>query len=198
MRIDVDNDGDHDVLFSNNNAMAELYLTPGIPHQWLGLSLRMADRQRLRSVSIETSERNFVFHPQLTGFLSSHDPRLLWNFNPGETFKSLTLSFYHDQPDITLSNLTLNRYHTIQNIDGMGTHPSNKTYQPTPQESNAQQTIQTLPYALARWQLIAHTFDINQLTRSFIQWPLNEQLLFIQDIHFFDTHLNFPDFTRHS
>lgn len=80
---DIDNDGDTDVLISNNNGRARLFLNQiGNRNHWLGMRLtgKKSNRDMLGArVEIVTSKRTVLGRRVRTdgGYLSSQDPRVL-------------------------------------------------------------------------------------------------------------------------
>lgn len=80
---DIDNDGDTDVLISNNNGRARLFLNQiGNRNRWLGMRLtgKKSNRDMLGArVEIVTPKRTVLWRRVRTdgGYLSSQDPRVL-------------------------------------------------------------------------------------------------------------------------
>jgi enediyne biosynthesis protein E4 len=80
---DIDNDGDIDVLISNNNGRARLFLNQiGNRNHWLGIRLtgKKSNRDMLGArIEIVAPKKSALWRRVRTdgGYLSSHDPRVL-------------------------------------------------------------------------------------------------------------------------
>lgn len=77
VRGDVDNDGDHDLLVTNNSGPARLFLGSGpAGPDWLGLSFASRSHQRI-TASYATGERLTVRASAAGSYASAADPRAL-------------------------------------------------------------------------------------------------------------------------
>ena len=96
---DVDNDGDTDVLVSNNNGPARLLVNRSSgPAEWIGL--RVLDKQRRRDaigaqVRLTLSDGRTLARSVRTdgSYLSARDPRVLFNWPAGLTIARLQVIF---------------------------------------------------------------------------------------------------------
>ncbi len=114
---DVDNDGDTDIVVTNNAGPVELLINDHeAGHHWLGLDLRLQGGQLAlgAEVSIAVGDRILRRRSRTDGsYLCAHDPRILTG-----------LGSYSDPVDIeirwpdgsaqSLKGLSTNRYHTLE------------------------------------------------------------------------------------
>jgi enediyne biosynthesis protein E4 len=114
---DVDNDGDTDVLITNNNGPARLLMnTVGNRNQWLGLRLVSKDKSRDllgTRVEIVVSNKSVLRRRARTdgSYLSANDPRVLIGLGKGVKI-DLARVRWPDGSVAEWKNPPLNRYHT--------------------------------------------------------------------------------------
>lgn len=115
---DIDNDGDTDVVVTNNNGPARLLLnTVGSRNRWLGLRLVSKDRGRdLLGTKVEVVLTNkSVLHRRVRtdgSYLSANDPRVLVGLGNNNQVEMVKLRW----PDGTVTELkkpAFNRYHKL-------------------------------------------------------------------------------------
>lgn len=168
--IDIDNDGDKDLLFTNNNAIAELYITPEQPKTWIGVTFNKKEIFDIKSINIHTSQRELNIPWQINSFLGSHDPRFSQILKPNEVVNAITINYYKGH-NHTLKKPLLNRYITN---NGSAVIAANALI------DNNQ------PYVIARWKLIAKKLNPNQTVINWGKWPADQQLSFLDDLLRYD------------
>ncbi|MDE2922419.1 MAG: CRTAC1 family protein [Acidobacteriota bacterium] len=120
---DVDNDGDTDVLVSNNGGPAQLFLnTIGQDRSWIGLRvvLDSPERDALGAVvQLRLSDGRTITRRVRTGmsYASSSDPRILYGLAEADAV-SETLVRWPDDVEETFGALELRRYHTLRRGEG--------------------------------------------------------------------------------
>jgi hypothetical protein len=124
---DVDNDGDTDVLVTNNNGPARLFLNKvGNRNHWLGLRLpgKSANRDMLGArVEVVLTPKRVLWRRARTdgSYLSSQDPRVLVGIGSAERVELVRVRW----PDGSVEewkNPPINRYLTLK----QGTSPGKK------------------------------------------------------------------------
>ncbi len=113
LTADYDNDGDLDLLVTNNNAKPQL-LSNQSPHQgaWTQIDLRPTSGSRVAigaKVAITTTAA--TYHRDVrphTGYLSSNDPRLHIGLGQSETIDRLTVT-WQDRTTETWTKLPVNQ-----------------------------------------------------------------------------------------
>jgi hypothetical protein len=115
---DIDNDGDTDVLITNNNGPARLLLnTVGNRSSWLGLSLISKGGRDLLGTKVEVVLSNkSVLHRRARtdgSYLSANDPRVLVGLGNSTQIEMLKLR-WPDGSTTEWRKPVLNRYHTVR------------------------------------------------------------------------------------
>lgn len=116
---DIDNDGDTDVLITNNNGPARLLLnTVGNRNSWLGLRLVSKDgREDLLGTKVEVvmSNKSVLRRRVRTdgSYLSANDPRVLVGLANAAQIEVLKVR-WPDGSTIEWKKPPLNRYHTLK------------------------------------------------------------------------------------
>ena len=105
VRVDVDNDGDHDILLTNNNGPLQLWVNNRPSQNWIGMSLD----SNFASAEVTTNFRILRRHKPTDSFLSSSDPRISIQLEEQEAVHSIKLSFLNKAP-VTYHNPEHNRY----------------------------------------------------------------------------------------
>ncbi len=113
--VDLDNDGDKDVVISNNNQPPTILRNNSNPSRWLGLDVRCHGRPALgAAVILRTNQGGRIYrHVHTDGsYASSQDPRLLFaDLDPKDT---LEIRWPQGQEiALKVNSLALNRYHRI-------------------------------------------------------------------------------------
>ncbi len=114
---DLDNDGDIDIVISNNNGAANLLIRDGKPNtNWVGFELVgvKSNRDAIGAkVSIETSGMNQTKYVNNAGsYLSANDKRLLFGLGDQPTIETITIQ-WPGGGSRSYSNLQSNRYYRI-------------------------------------------------------------------------------------
>ena len=114
---DLDNDGDLDIVISNNNGAANLLIRDGKPNtNWVGFELVgvKSNRDAIGAkVSIETSGMNQTKYVNNAGsYLAANDKRLLFGLGDQPTIETITIQ-WPGGGSRSYSNLQSNRYYRI-------------------------------------------------------------------------------------
>jgi hypothetical protein len=116
---DIDNDGDTDVLVSNNNGPARLLINQiGAENHWLGLRLLVGDGSRdalgARVEVVEAGGKKRWRRVRTDGsFCSSRDPRVLVGLGAGTGIKEVHVT-WPDGTRETWRQLSVDRYTTLR------------------------------------------------------------------------------------
>ena len=121
---DLDNDGDTDILISNNSGPARLYSNQiGSRQHWLGITLQTAEQSTPTlqcRIDVELPDsRTLTRTPRTDGsYLSTNDPRVL--FGMGNASDNVALRIYWRDGSVELFNeIQVDQYVTL--VKGEGT-----------------------------------------------------------------------------
>lgn len=170
IRLDIDNDGDMDIVFSNNNAEPELYITKNAPKHWIGLQITHA-HFNARRITVQTTQRKIVRHIQNNSLFASHDPRFSFILREDEQVQHLNIDYFNGQNPSYIHNPTANQY-----IDQHG----------KPLPAKEMTAIEKISFLSAHWGLMLYQFDSFRIQRSFLHWSTKQQLAFLKDIQQYD------------
>lgn len=87
VRVDIDNDGDHDILFTSNNNLPELWINNSSVSNWIGVSGLLSGD----IVTLHTNKNLYNYAFTNEGFLSASSPRLTFHLKPDELVSSLII-----------------------------------------------------------------------------------------------------------
>ena len=115
---DIDNDGDIDVVISNNNGQASLLINEGPPkNNWIGLLLegRLYNRDAIGARVTVTSggESQIATVNPAASYLSSNDKRLLFGLGSQAVVNEISIQWPGGGVD-RIENIEGNRYYLIQ------------------------------------------------------------------------------------
>lgn len=115
---DIDNDGDTDVLVTNNNGPARLLMNQvGATNRWFGLRLVGKAGRDMLGTNIEiklASGKNLLRRARTDGsYLSANDPRVLVGLDKNETVTSIRVR-WPDGSVEEFNTLTVGRYTTLR------------------------------------------------------------------------------------
>jgi hypothetical protein len=119
---DVDNDGDPDLLITNNNGPAQLLLNQvGADAHWLGLRLIGEDgRDRLgASVILLRNDGPSIRRRVRTdaSYISANDPRVLFGLGTNTAYKRIAVEWPSGRKE-SWQDLSVDRYHNL--VEGHG------------------------------------------------------------------------------
>ena len=124
---DLDNDGDTDVIVSNNAGPARvLENRVGARNQWLGLRLLTGDPGRdAIGARVELSGEPSLWRRVRTdgSYASASDPRILFGLGDGAAKKRSVRVLWPDGSEERFEGLQGGRYHTLRQGDGAETDP---------------------------------------------------------------------------
>lgn len=114
---DVDNDGDTDVLVTNNNGPVRLFLNEvGNKNHWLGLRLVGKSGRDMLGAQVEIVTANGVLHRRVRtdgSYLCGNDPRVLVGLGSGSAVKAVRVRWPSGAVG-EWKSLGVNRYLTIK------------------------------------------------------------------------------------
>ena len=121
-KADIDNDGDIDLIISNNNDEASLLISEGVPqNNWIGFYLQgvEANRQAIGSrIKIHTNSWSQVSHVNPSGsYLSSNDQRIIFGLGKEEKVKMVEIVWAGGIEKEIFNNLDSNYFYKI--IEGV-------------------------------------------------------------------------------
>ena len=122
---DIDNDGDTDVLITNNAGPARLLLNGvGSTNAWIGL--RLVDEGGKRDmlgtlVAIENADGNLLWRRIRAdgSYASSNDPRVVFGLGNSKNSRQDVLVVWPDGTREHWTSLTTGRYNTLRRGTGM-------------------------------------------------------------------------------
>ena len=115
---DIDNDGDTDVVISNNGGQASLFINEGIPrNNWIGLQLegRLYNRDAIGArVTVKSvgGTQIATVNPAAS-YLSSNDKRLLFGLGGDKKVEEITIKWPGGGVD-RIEDVEVNRYYHVQ------------------------------------------------------------------------------------
>ena len=114
---DIDNDGDADIMISNNNGKARLLINEGKPkNNWIGIELegRSCNRQAIGSkITISTESSNQATWVNPAGsYLTSNDTRVVFGINNDQLVKSMIVDWPGSGQEV-FTELEPNQYYKI-------------------------------------------------------------------------------------
>ena len=126
-QADIDNDGDLDLIISNNNGSANLLINDGLPkNNWIGFHLEgiTSNRQAIGSkIKITTGSGTQIAWINPSGsYLTSNDHRVVFGLNKDETVHAVEIQ-WPGQAKESFNGLKPNQYYkivqgtSISNID---------------------------------------------------------------------------------
>ena len=114
---DIDNDGDADIIISNNNGKARLLINEGKPkNNWIGIELegRSCNRQAIGSkitISTESGDQTTWVNPA-GSYLTSNDTRVVFGIYNDQLVRSMTVDWPGSGQEV-FTELEPNQYYKI-------------------------------------------------------------------------------------
>ena len=126
LRIDIDNDGDKDLLITSNNNPTSLLINHSKIDAWVGVDTNNTNKHKGRhqKVLIETNQRSQVYFPNLNNFFGKQDHRVTMALQANETVKKVSV-FWQDGSKSEISKPPMNQYLVVDK-------PSNNIVQTYP------------------------------------------------------------------
>lgn len=179
IKLDIDNDGDKDILLTANNNPARLLVNNTPITQWVGFSLvdQYGNHGNYQKATIQTSKRVKTFFADNDTFLGHHDHRLTLALADNEVIHSVKIQWQNGDTRI-IKPLSLNTYHVIQQNKGVTLE-----YKQPPTLS-----IRKIPIQLAIWQIKTAKFNVNEILSAYNRANRNERLEVITAIKQYDKH----------
>lgn len=113
---DLDNDGDTDIVVSNNNGPAQIFLNQMDPDRWVGIQLQATDAQaqHAKIVMIQSDgTRTFRTYRRDGSYGSSSDPRVVFGLS-GDRKPQKIKVFWADGTETELEKPGLGRYYVVK------------------------------------------------------------------------------------
>jgi hypothetical protein len=112
---DLDNDGDIDVIVTNNHGPVHLFRNDSDPANWLGLALQGPKKAPHATGALVWVDGHGERKRVRTdgSYASAHDPRLLYGLGDNNRAQTVRVR-WPDRHEERFENLTVNRYHTIR------------------------------------------------------------------------------------
>lgn len=115
--VDLDNDGDKDVIISNNNQKPTFLNNQLNPKKWIGLSLNCQQRSPIGAelTFVIDNDQMFYRHIHTDGsYASANDPRIIIYLNDDQQLTSLQIEHYSQQQQVDLNSLEKNQYNSLR------------------------------------------------------------------------------------
>ncbi len=117
---DFDNDGDSDLLFTQNDSAPNLLRNDGPVGHWIGLSLRTGMPARIAlgaRIVVEIGERRLLRELRGgTSYLCQNDPRLLVGLADAESVSRITIHWPSGRESV-IESPEIDRYHVVDEND---------------------------------------------------------------------------------
>jgi len=171
--VDVDNDGDRDLLLTANNNPARLLINRAPVSNWTGFELidRYGNRDNFDKLILTTDQRQKTFTSVADTFLGRQDGRVSLVLNGGESLEGVDV-FWRDGSRTHISAPAVNSYHVVR-----------QDSEERIQYAGTRTSASTLPAAkLAIWQIKSGQFDRRTVFDSFLAAPGTDKLEFIATI----------------
>ncbi len=118
--VDLDNDGDKDIIVSNNNQKPTFLNNQLNAKNWIGLNITCSQRTVMGSKITFTinNEQKFYRYVHTDGsYASANDPRIIIYLKDTEQLTSLLIEQHSQQKSIDINSLTTNQYNNIKCTD---------------------------------------------------------------------------------
>jgi len=171
--LDVDNDGDKDLLLTANNNPARLIINQAPVTHWIGFSLidHYGNRGNFQKLIIKTNQRQRYFFNDNDTFLGHSDDRITLALKVNEVVEKISIH-WADGEITTFDSLSNNAYHVIQQNIGFVAQYG----QQNPKK------IKYLPQKLALWQLKTGQYDPEEIYKAYDQAEPTQRLELIATI----------------
>ena len=117
--VDIDNDGDKDMISNNNNQQPVLFENNLNPTNWYGLQVTCHNRIDIGAqikFNISTHSHSQTFYKTIHtdgSYASANDPRIIINLQDNETLNSVQVNFTNQQSLHLSSQIKLQQYSTF-------------------------------------------------------------------------------------
>ena len=167
IKVDIDNDGDKDILLTSNNNPTRLLVNNTPISNWLGISLvdKYGNKGNYKHIVIKTNKKQRTFFSDNDTFLGRHDHRINLALANSEEVKSLSV-FWRDGDTSKFNKINKNTYNIIKQDENTINQYGNTT------QKNKNKT----PARLAIWQIKAQTFSSNEILFAYTQANLSEKI----------------------
>lgn len=114
---DIDNDGDLDVLVTNNNGVPQLLINQLPKSNWLGVKAINPENNRTEIGALVTLTQNDkIYYKRIKtdgSFESSHDDRVVFGLGDDKSETKIKVRWV-DGSETSYNNLSINKYHTLK------------------------------------------------------------------------------------
>lgn len=119
IRVDLDNDGDLDIVVSNNNDRPQLYVNKvEEKNSWIGFILKNKENKPVTGSKVKLIHHDgtqLIKHVKSDGsYASANDPRIIFGLGKNNTFKTIEVT-WPDGSKKVMKRLEINKYHEITN-----------------------------------------------------------------------------------
>lgn len=169
VRIDIDNDGDHDLLITNNNGPMQLWINNRGTHNWIGFT----SKKDFTSVTVNTNKRTLHRNKAASSFLSSSDPRVSIQLQDNEIINTIEIAF-SDKTQATFKKPAHNQYLSAHQHHRLNATNTTSTQKKSPQPSKLFKSL-SKSKKLAQLSEISASKSIKQL--GVVKTALNDKHL---------------------
>lgn len=171
--VDIDNDGDRDLVLTSNNNAARLLINRASNPRWIGIDLvdRSGNRGNYYKVVVKTSRQQRSFFMDNDSFLGRHDDRISLSLGNTEDVEEIRI-LWRDNSETTISNPDINAYLKFHQGSGLVSRYTSAT----------DSAAVILPPRMAIWQYRANRAERRQVVDSIQQATRAHQLELMQAI----------------
>ena len=114
---DLDNDGDLEILVTNNSGRPELFVNKSEPSHWIGLDVQNELGSRLDyfkvEITLDSGEKMMRAGRRDGSYLSSSDPRVVFYLGEGTAIEKMTIIKDGESLNVDTQSLETNSYNEI-------------------------------------------------------------------------------------
>lgn len=175
--VDIDNDGDRDLILTHNNGTAQLKVNNSDPQYWIGLDIKTAHslRNHYEKIKIHQDSKTKWLFPLDDSFLGKPDHRRTTRL---ESNDKITVAIHWISGDISEYNdLEPNQFHILEQGQDNRAAKINKDRQAL-----------ALPFDLAIWQIKLGKIDWQRMLVTFTESNIYNKQVLLEEAHNKDNH----------
>jgi len=117
--VDLDNDGDKDLISNNNNQRPTVFINNSTPNLWYGLDIRCHNRSDTSArvdYTIKQNANSQLFYKTIHSdgsYASANDPRVILYLNPNDILGTVNIKFSDGSAKEVSKELLENQYNKI-------------------------------------------------------------------------------------